>query len=495
MIDHTSWITVYPEIFLLGMAFVIMMADLFVKSSSRCFTYVLTLISLGALAVLQMLYAQGGFTLYGFSNMVVSDPMGNWLKCFATIALMITLVYARPYSEDRGMLRGGELFTLSMFALFGMFVMISGNNFLVLYLGLECLTLSSYALVALRRDHAVSTEAAMKYFVLGAMASGFLLYGISMLYGATSTLDIGGVFRAIASGHANHQVLVFGLVFVVAGLAFKLGLVPFHMWLPDVYQGAPTAATLLIGGAPKLAAFGMMMRILVEGLLPLAFDWQQMLAFMAIASLLVGNLAAVMQTNLKRMLAFSTISQMGFVSLGMLAGVVNGNTLAAANAYSSAMFYVITYVLTTLATFGVIMLLAREGFESEEIADFAGLNQRSPLYAAVMSVCLFSLAGIPPMVGFYAKLSVLQALVASQDKFLIGLAVYAVMMSLIGAFYYIRVIKVMYFDNPITATTVTAGKDVRVVLSLNGLLVLVLGILPGGLMTLCAQAIVKTLGT
>lgn len=335
----------------------------------------------------------------------------------------------------------------------------------------------------------------MKYFVLGAMASGFLLYGISMLYGATSTLDIGGVFRAIASGHANHQVLVFGLVFVVAGLAFKLGLVPFHMWLPDVYQGAPTAATLLIGGAPKLAAFGMMMRILVEGLLPLAFDWQQMLAFMAIASLLVGNLAAVMQTNLKRMLAFSTISQMGFVSLGMLAGVVNGNTLAAANAYSSAMFYVITYVLTTLATFGVIMLLAREGFESEEIADFAGLNQRSPLYAAVMSVCLFSLAGIPPMVGFYAKLSVLQALVASQDKFLIGLAVYAVMMSLIGAFYYIRVIKVMYFDNPITATTVTAGKDVRVVLSLNGLLVLVLGILPGGLMTLCAQAIVKTLGT
>jgi len=285
------------------------------------------------------------------------------------------------------------------------------------------------------------------------------------------------------------------LVFIVAGLAFKLGLVPFHMWLPDVYQGAPTAATLLIGGAPKLAAFAMMMRLLVEGLLPLAIDWQQMLTVLAIGSLVVGNLAAVMQTNLKRMLAFSTISQMGFVALGMLAGVVNGNTLSAANAYSSAMFYIITYVLTTLATFGVIMLLAREGFESEEIADFAGLNQRSPLYAGVMSICLFSLAGIPPMVGFYAKLSVLQALVSSGSSSLIGLAVFAVMMSLIGAFYYIRVVKVMYFDEPITATTVSAGADVRVVLSLNGLLVLVLGILPGGLMSLCAQAIVKTLTT
>jgi NADH-quinone oxidoreductase subunit N len=495
MIDQNSWITVYPEIFLLGMAFIIMMVDLYVKSASRCVTYGLTMLTLGVLALIQGLYAEGGFTLYGFSNMVVSDPMGNWLKCFSAIALMITLVYARPYSADRGMLRGGELFTLSMFALFGMYVMISGNNFLVLYLGLECLTLSSYALVALRRDHAVSTEAAMKYFVLGAMASGFLLYGISMLYGATGSLDISVVFKTIASGHVNHQVLVFGLVFIVSGLAFKLGLVPFHMWLPDVYQGAPTAATLLIGGAPKLAAFAMMMRLLVEGLLPLAIDWQQMLTVLAIGSLVVGNLAAVMQTNLKRMLAFSTISQMGFVALGMLAGVVNGNTLSAANAYSSAMFYVITYVLTTLATFGVIMLLAREGFESEEIADFSGLNQRSPLYAGVMSVCLFSLAGIPPMVGFYAKLSVLQALVSSGSSGLIGLAVFAVMMSLIGAFYYIRVVKVMYFDEPITATTVSAGSDVRVVLSLNGLLVLVLGILPGGLMSLCAQAIVKTLTT
>jgi NADH-quinone oxidoreductase subunit N len=495
MIDQTSWITVYPEIILLGMALFIMMMDLFVTSEKRTLTHVLTLCSLGLVALMQGLYASGGLTLYGFNNMIVSDPMGNWLKCFATLALMVTLVYARPYAAERGMLRGGEIFTLNMFALFGMFVMISGNNFLVLYLGLECLTLSGYALVALRRDNTNATEAAMKYFVLGAMASGFLLYGLSMLYGATGSLDVGEVFKAIASGHVQHQVLVFGLVFIVSALAFKLGLVPFHMWLPDVYQGAPTSSTLMIGAAPKLAAFGMMMRLLVEGMLPLAIDWQQMLMLLAVASLLVGNLAALMQTNLKRMLAFSTISQMGFVCLGMLAGVVNGNTLSAANAYSSAMFYVITYVLTTLATFGVIMLLAREGFESEEISDFAGLNQRSPLYAGVMSVCLFSLAGIPPMVGFYAKLSVLQALVSSGQGFLIGLAVYAVLMSLIGAFYYIRIIKVMYFDDPITATAVTAGTDVRIVLTINGALVLILGLLPGGLMTLCAQAIVKTLGT
>jgi NADH-quinone oxidoreductase subunit N len=495
MIDQTSWITVYPEIILLGMALFIMMIDLFVTSKKRTLTHVLTLCSLGLVALMQGLYASGGLTLYGFGNMIVSDPMGNWLKCFATLAVMVTLVYARPYAQERGMLRGGEIFTLNLFALFGMFVMISGNNFLVLYLGLECLTLCGYALVALRRDNTASTEAAMKYFVLGAMASGFLLYGLSMLYGATGSLDIGEVFKAIASGHVQHQVLVFGLVFIVAALAFKLGLVPFHMWLPDVYQGAPTSSTLMIGAAPKLAAFGMMMRLLVEGMLPLAIDWQQMLMLLAVASLLVGNLAALMQTNLKRMLAFSTISQMGFVALGMLAGVVNGNTLSAANAYSSAMFYIITYVLTTLATFGVIMLLAREGFESEEITDFAGLNQRSPLYAGVMAVCLFSLAGIPPMVGFYAKLSVLQALVSSGQGFLIGLAVYAVLMSLIGAFYYIRIVKVMYFDDPITATAVTADNDVRIVLTLNGALVLILGLVPGGLMTLCAQAIVKTLGT
>jgi NADH-quinone oxidoreductase subunit N len=299
----------------------------------------------------------------------------------------------------------------------------------------------------------------------------------------------------INSGQVKHQVLVFGLVFVVAGLAFKLGVVPFHMWIPDVYQGAPTAVTLLIGGAPKLAAFAIFIRLLVEGMLPLAVDWQQMLMVLSIGSLLVGNLAAIAQTNLKRMLAYSTISQMGFVLLGLLSGVVDGNILYAANAYSSSMFYVITYVLTTLASFGVIMLLSREGFESEEISDFAGLNERSPLYAGVMAICLFSLAGIPPMVGFYAKLSVLQALIASGTTFSIGLAIFAVMMSLVGAFYYLRVVKVMYFDAPVSTAAISAPLDVRAVLSINGALVLVLGLVPGGLMALCAKAIVQMLGS
>ncbi|MFY3386890.1 NADH-quinone oxidoreductase subunit NuoN [Paracidovorax sp. MALMAid1276] len=497
MIDNISWLAIYPEIVLLVMACVIALVDLGVHSARRTGTYVLTMLTLAVVAALQGMYASSANTFYGFGNMVVSDAMGNWLKCFATVAMMVTLVYSRPYAADRDMLRGGEMFTLSMFALLGMFIMISGNNFLVIYLGLELLTLSSYALVALRRDNATATEAAMKYFVLGAMASGFLLYGLSMVYGATGSLDIGQVFKAVNSGQIKHQVLVFGLVFVVAGLAFKLGVVPFHMWIPDVYQGAPTAVTLMIGGAPKLAAFAIVIRLLVDGLLPLAIDWQQMLAVLAIGSLLVGNLAAIAQTNLKRMLAYSTISQMGFVLLGLMSGVINGNVDATAveNAYSASMFYVVTYVLTTLAAFGVILLLAREGFESEEISDLAGLNQRSPLYAAVMAICLFSMAGIPPLVGFYAKLSVLQALVASGQSLYIALAVFAVIMSLIGAFYYLRVVKVMYFDAPLTATTVSAPVDVRVVLTVNGALVLGLGLLPGGLMTLCADAVVRALAT
>jgi len=403
----------------------------------------------------------------------------------------VSLVYGRPYVFDRDMLRGGEFFTLSLFALLGIFVMISGHNFLVIYMGLELLTLCSYALVALRRDNATATEAAMKYFVLGALASGFLLYGLSMLYGATGSLDLNEVFNAIASRQVKYQVLVFGLVFIVAGLAFKLGAVPFHMWLPDVYQGAPTAVTLLIGGAPQLAVFAICIRLLVEGLLPLAIDWQQMLALMAIGSLLVGNLAAIAQSNLKRMLAFSTISQMGFLLLGLLSGVVNGNQLNAESAYSASMFYAITYVLTTLAAFGIIMLLARAGHESEEISDLAGLNQRSPLYAGVMAIAMFSLAGLPPVVGFYAKLVVLQALISSGQTSYLVLAVFAVMMSLIGAFYYLRVVKVMYFDAPHAHNNqpISAPADARAVLSINGLLILIMGIFPGGLMTLCAQSI------
>ncbi|MHB1198367.1 MAG: NADH-quinone oxidoreductase subunit NuoN [Polaromonas sp.] len=500
MIDKLSWIAVYPEIVLLIMACVIVLVDLGITTPRRTGTYVLTLLTLAVVAIMEAFYAIGGQTFYGFSNMIVSDPMGSWLKFFASIATLMTIVYGRPYAADRNMLRGGEFFTLSLFALLGMFVMISGHNFLVIYMGLELLTLSSYALVALRRDHATATEAAMKYFVLGALASGFLLYGMSMLYGATGSLDINEVFNAIASRQVKHQVLVFGLVFIVAGLSFKLGAVPFHMWLPDVYQGAPTAVTLLIGGAPQLAAFAIAIRLLVEGLLPLAIDWQQMLALLAIGSLLVGNLAAVAQSNLKRMLAFSTISQMGFLLLGLLAGVVNGNQINTESAYGAAMFYAVTYVLTTLSAFGIILLMARAGHESEEIVDMAGLNQRSPLYAGVMAISMFSMAGVPPLVGFYAKLGVLQVLIASQKTSYLVLVVFAVIMSLIGAFYYLRVVKVMYFDAPLphNAQPITAPVDARFVLAFNGALLLILSILPGGLLALSTQSIssiVKSLGS
>ena len=490
-----NWIAIYPEVVLLVLACAILVIDLFVTHPMRTLTYVLTLATLAVVAAMQMAYFMGyyvgGETVRAMQGMFVNDPLGNLLKFFATLSVFVTLVYARLYASQRDMLRGGELFTLSLFSLLGVLVMISGSNFLVIYLGLELMSLSLYALVALRRDDLVATEAAMKYFVLGALASGFLLYGLSMMYGATGSLDINEVFRAIASGEINQQVLVFGVVFVVAGLAFKLGAAPFHMWVPDVYQGAPTAATLLIAGAPKLAAFAITVRLLVEGMLSLAVDWQQMLMVLSVASLVVGNLAAIAQTNLKRMLAYSTIAQMGFMLLGLTSGVVNGNTLSAANSYSSALFYVVTYVVTTLGSFGLIMLLSRQGFEAEEISDLKGLNQRSPWYAAVMAIFMFSLAGIPPTVGFYAKLAVLQALVSTNVGLYIWLAVFAVLLSLVGAFYYLRVVKVMYFDEAEDRSPIVASTEARAVLSANGLAVLVLGILPGGLMALCAQAIVR----
>ena len=487
-----NWLAVYPEIFLLVMTCVVALADLFVTDPKRTPTHVLTLLTLAGVGAMHWTYIQDGETLYAMNRMVVSDPMGHLLALFAVIAIAVTLIYARPYAESREMLKG-ELYSLSLFSLLGISVMVSANNLLVTYIGLELMSLSLYALVALRRDHAQSTEAAMKYFVLGALASGFLLYGMSMLYGATGSLDIGTIFDVIAKGEANRQVLTFGLVFIVSGLAFKLGAVPFHMWVPDVYQGAPTAATLLIAGAPKIASFGMAMRLLVDGMMGLAADWQQMLGVLAVCSLLIGNLAAIAQTNLKRMLAYSTISQMGFVLLGMIAGVVNGNTLSAANAYSSSLFYILTYVVTTLGTFGLIMLLARQGFEAEDIADLAGLHKRSPVLAAVMAIFLFSLAGVPPMVGFHAKLAVLQALISTNDPVLIQLAIFGVVMSLIGAFYYIRVVKVMYFDEPKDSSAIVIAGGPRTALSLNGAAVLLLGIVPGGLMTLCSQAIVKSL--
>ncbi len=489
-----NWLAVYPEIALLVMACIVAMVDLFVTDPARRPTYWLTQLTLAVVGAVHLSYFNDGATVYAMQGMVVADPMGHLLAFFACVATIITLVYARPYAASRDMLKG-ELFTLTLFSLLGIFVMLSANNFLVIYLGLELMSLSLYALVALRRDHANSTEAAMKYFVLGALASGFLLYGLSMMYGATGSLSIPQVFNVISAGVPNKSVLVFGVVFVVAGLAFKLGAAPFHMWVPDVYQGSPTAATLLIGAAPKLAAFAITIRLLVEGMIGLAVDWQQMLIVLAVMSLLVGNLAAIAQTNLKRMLAYSTIAQMGFMLLGLASGVVNNNTLSAANAYSSAMFYVVTYVMTTLGSFGIILLLSRQGHEAEEIKDLAGLAKRSPWYATVMTIFMFSLAGVPPTAGFYAKLSVLQALVSTNVNFYLALAVLAVVVSLIGAFYYLRIVKVMFFDEPSDTAPLAAPSDVRVVMSLNGAAVLFFGLLPGGLMAMCAQAIVKTLAT
>ena len=489
-----NWLVVYPEALLLLMAFTVALVDLFVRDPARRPTFWLAQLSLAAVAALHWYYFDGGATVYGMQRMMVGDPMGHLLAFFATLAVMITIAYAQPYIASRDMLKG-EFFTLSMFTLLGILVMCSANNFLVVYLGLELMSLSLYALVALRRDHGVSTEAAMKYFVLGALASGFLLYGLSMMYGATRSLEINEVFNAISTGRINATVLTFGVVFIVAGLAFKLGVVPFHMWVPDVYQGAPTAVTLLIGGAPKLAAFAITIRLLVEGMLGIAEHWQQMLIVLAVASLVIGNLAAIAQTNLKRMLAYSTISQMGFMLLGLTAGVVNGNTLSAGNAYSSAMFYVVTYVITTLGSFGLIMFLSRSGFESEEISDLAGLAKRSPWLAGIMTLFMFSLAGVPPMVGFYAKLAILQALITTNVTGYIVLAVIAVMLSLVGAYYYLRIVKVMWFDEPTEASRPLQSNGISALLALNGAAVLGLGLLPGGLMAMCRDAILRALAT
>jgi NADH-quinone oxidoreductase subunit N len=490
-----NWLVVAPEIVLLAMACVIALVDLFVTDRARRVTFWLTQGTLVAVALLHLQSLDAGQSLFGMQGMVVSDPLGHLLAFFAALSVMATLAYAQPYIGPRHMMKG-EFFTLSLFVLLGVCVMVSANNFLVVYLGLELMSLSLYALTALRRDHAMATEAAMKYFVLGALASGFLLYGLSMMYGATGSLDIQRVFEVIGRGQANPQVLTFGLVFIVAGLGFKFGAAPFHMWVPDVYHGAPTAVTLLIAGAPKLAAFGVTIRLLVEGMLGLATDWQQMLVVLALASLFIGNLAAIAQSNLKRMLAYSAIAQIGFMLLALASGVVSGNTLSGGNAYSSALFYMVAYVLTTLGSFGLILLLSRQGFESEEISDLAGLNQRSPWMAVVMALFMFSLAGIPPTVGFYAKLSVLQALVTTNLAGYLWLAVIAVLLSLVGAFYYLRVVKVMYFDEPATdAPRISGERGVQALLAVNGAAVLAFGLLPGGLMAMCSSAIVRALAT
>jgi NADH-quinone oxidoreductase subunit N len=489
---NPNLIPVYAEIFLMVAASAILLIDMFL--SKRSMAYYLSLAALAGCGVLTWADYNAGATVYTFSNMFVSDPMSNLLKLFAYLATGITLIYSRQYATERGMLSGnlgGEFYVLALFSLLGQMVMISGNNMLVIYLGLELMSLALYALVALRRDHAVSTEAAMKYFILGALSSGFLLYGISMLYGATGSLDITEIARVAASGTVNKTIMVFGIVFMVAGLGFKLGAVPFHMWVPDVYQGAPTAVTLLLGGAPKLAAFAICIRLLVEGLLPMAIDWQQMLMVLAVASLAVGNLTAIAQTNLKRMLAYSTIAQMGFVLLGLAAGVVGADSGNAVSAYSAGMYYSITYVLTTLGSFGLIMMLARAGFEAEELTDFKGLGKRSPWFAIVMTILMFSLAGVPPMMGFMAKWSVLQAVVTSGQ---VWLAVVAVMFSLIGAFYYLRVVKTMWFDEPVDASLIAVPLDMRVALSVNGIAIVALGLVPGALLGACMNAMSKTLG-
>lgn len=484
----------YPEIFLALATSAILLIDMFLSDARRHVTYLLSLAALAGSAALTVTNFTAGETTYALHNMFVSDPMSNLLKMFTYLAVALTLIYSRQYITAREMvsgLQGGEFYVLALFATLGQMIMISANNMLIVYLGLELMSLATYALVALRRDNAIATEAAMKYFILGALSSGFLLYGISMLYGATGTLDLNELAAATSSGAANRTVLVFGIVFLVAGLAFKLGVVPFHMWVPDVYQGSPTAVTLLLGGAPKLAAFAITIRLLAEGLLSLAFDWQQMLMILAVLSMAIGNITAIAQTNLKRMLAYSTIAQMGFILLGLLAGVVNGDASRAADAYGSAMFYAITYVLTTLATFGMIMLLSRAGFEAENLDDIKGLNKRSPWFALVMMILMLSLVGIPPTVGFYAKVSVLQAVLGTGQ---IWLALVGVLFSLVGAFYYLRVIKLMYFDAPTDESPIAAPADTRVALSVNGIAILALGILPGPLMNACALAMAGTLG-
>jgi len=489
-----NWLAILPEMTLLGMACVVLIADLFVTSPRRLPTYLLTMITLATVGGLHFGYLSHSSASYAMQGMVVSDVMGHLLSLCATLAVMASVVYSQHYAADRDLLKG-EFFTLSLFALLGISIMIAANNFLSIYLGLELMSLSLYALVALRRDHAQSTEAAMKYFVLGALASGFMLYGLSMVYGATGALNLSDVYQnTLSVTDTTRQVLVFGVVFVVAGLAFKLGVVPFHMWVPDVYQGAPTAATLMVAGAPKLAAFAITIRLLVEGLIILAFDWQQMLMVLAVASMALGNLAAIAQTNLKRMLAYSGIAQLGFVLLGFVPTVVGGNTVSAGNGYGSALFYILTYVLTTLGTFGLIMRLSRPGFESEHVSDLAGLGRRSPWLAALMAVFMFSLAGLPPTVGFYAKFAVLQSLITTNSPFLIQLSVVAVLLSLIGAFYYLRVVKVMYFDESNDTTPIPNGGEAQALLTINAAAVLALGLMPGALMAVCAQAIALSLG-
>ena len=463
--DSANLFPLLPEIFLLSAASLVLLVDLFVRDSRRTLTYALTLLSLiGTLAMVWI--TADPVAQHLFDGNYVRDPMSDALKASIVVISLPVFVYSYDYLKAHALVRG-EFFTLGLYAVLGMLVMVSADSFLSVYLGLELLALCLYALVAFDRDSKRGAEAAMKYFVLGAMASGMLLYGVSMIYGATGAIDFPSVNAALAAGTSNNTVLVFGLVFVVIGVAFKFGAVPFHMWVPDVYHGAPTAVTMFIGSVPKIAAFALAMRILVDGLGELHADWQPMLIILAVLSMGLGNLVAIAQDNVKRMLAYSTISHVGFIFLGILAGTEEG--------YTAAMFYAVTYAAMATAAFGVLILLNRNGFEAEELSHLKGLNERSPWFAGMMMIVMFSMAGVPPMVGFFAKLFVLDAVISVG---LTWLAIVGVAFSIIGAFYYLRVVKLMYFDKPLDSGPLLTTSGTRAVLTINGVLILLLGLFP-----------------
>ena len=468
-----------PEIVLLSALGIVLLVDLWTSDKNRYITHVLSLIALVAAAAAQWLVwvPQSVST---FSGMYIADGMSQLSKMVMYAATFALFVYAKPYNQVRDMFRG-EFYTLTLFALSGMSVMVSAGHFLTAYIGLELLSLSLYAMIALRRDSADAAEAALKYFVLGALASGLLLYGISMVYGATGSLEFASVLANAYDGQANTWLLKLGLVFIVVAVAFKLGAVPFHMWVPDVYQGAPTSVAAFVGTVPKIAAVVFAFRILVTGLGTTVNDWTPMLAILAVASLLVGNLAAIMQSNIKRMLAYSTVSHMGFILLAFMAGAIG---------FTAGLYYAIAYVVMGLVGFGVLMLLSNEAFECEEISDLAGLNQRYAWYAFLMLLAMFSMAGIPPLMGFYAKFAVIKALLSQG---FVWISVFAVVMSLIGAFYYLRVVKVMYFDKATHEQGIGSNTVAKVVLSVNALLLLVWGVMPQSVMEWCLRALENTL--
>ena len=468
-------LTVLPEASMAALACLVLLVEVFRAPDNRAATFwAAAMAVIIVLAEIALWFPQG--TTLAFNGTYRADVMATVLKAFLMVIVLLSFFYARDYFERRGR-AVQEFFILALFAALGMMVLISAHSLLTIYLGLELLSLSMYAMVAMDRDSPSASEAAMKYFVLGALASGMLLYGMSMLYGVSGTLDLSVLATQVAGGKA-HLLYTFGLVFVVIGLAFKLGVVPFHMWVPDVYQGAPTPVTLFIGSAPKLAAFAMAIRLLTDGLAGLAGEWTTMLVLLSVASMAIGNLVAIAQTNIKRMLAYSTISHMGFLLLGLLAANTAG--------YAASMFYVIVYAVMSMGAFGAIILLSSASTESERLQDFAGLAKRSPWLAFLMLILIFSLAGVPPFAGFWAKWFVLKEVVAAGYSWL---AIVAVLFSLIGAYYYLRVIKLMYFDEPDPACAViNAGDDVRLVFTVNSLAVLLLGLLPGTLMSVCLAA-------